>query len=170
MQALRRHILREVFMAIFRFSKWAISFALSLLFAGFLQAQVDKATINGTVTDQSGAVIAGASVIVTSIETGTHYTGKSNETGIYRVSGLPVGTYTVECDKSGFKKMTRSGLSLATAQVAEVNLTMVTGSASEHVEVTTAPVRLETETTDVGTAMTAKAMKDLPLDINASGL
>jgi len=133
-------------------------------------AQVDKATINGIVTDQSGAVIPGVNVTVTSADTGARFTGKSNDAGVYRVSGLPVGTYSLIGEKGGFKRLDRSGLPLATAQVAEVNLTMVPGATSEHVEVTSAPVLLETETTDVGTAMTAKAMKDLPLDINVSGV
>src|SRR5579864_4223690 len=160
----------ERIMTICRLSKWTLWLALSILLAGFLQAQVDKATVNGTVTDQSGAVIPGVTVIVTSVETGARYVGKSNEAGIYRVSGLPVGTYSLDGEKNGFKKLTRSGLAVATAQVAEVNLTMVPGTISEHVEVTTAPVLLETETTDVGTAMTANSMKDLPLDINSSGV
>src|SRR5208337_2708713 len=139
-------------------------------FTGLLQAQVDKATITGTVTDQSGAVIVGASVTVTSVETGARYTGESNAAGIYRVSGLPIGTYSVEYERNGFKKLTRSGLALGTAQVAEINVNMVPGAVTEVVQVTTAPVMLETETTDIATAMTANSMKDLPLDINASGV
>src|SRR5437763_2263778 len=125
-------------------------------------AQVDKATINGSVTDPSGAVIVGASVTVTNIETGARFTGESNEAGIYRVSALPVGTYSIEYQKSGFKKLIRSGLTLAAAQVAEVNVNMDPGAVSETVQVTTAPVLLDTETTDIGTAMTANSMKNLP--------
>lgn len=146
---------------------WAL---LPILLTGLLSAQVDKATISGTVTDQSGAVIVGASVMVTNVDTGARYTRESNAAGIYRVSGLPVGTYSLEYEKNGFKKLTRSGLALATAQVAEIDVKMVPGSVSEVVQVTTAPVMLETETTDVGTVMTANSMKDLPLDINASGV
>ena len=157
-------------MTICRLSKLVSWFALSVLLTGLLQAQVDKATINGTVKDQSGAVIPGVTVVVASAETGERYVGKSNESGIYRVSGLPVGTYSIESEKAGFKKVTRTGLALATAQVAEVNLVMLPGATSEHVEVTAAPVLLESETTDVGTAMTANSMKDLPLDINSSGV
>ena len=149
---------------------WAVHLAISFLVSGFLWAQVDKATISGTVTDQSGAVIVGVSVTVTNVDTGARYTGESNAVGIYRVSGLPVGTYSLEYEKDGFKKLTRSGLALATAQVAEIDVKMVPGAVSEVVQVTAAPVMLEAETTDVGTVMTADAMKDLPLDINASGV
>ena len=153
-----------------KLTSWVAGLAVFVLFTGLLQAQVDKATIIGTIIDPSGAVIVGASVTVTSVETGARYTGESNAAGIYRVSGLPIGTYSLEYEKNGFKKLTRSGLPLGTAQVAEINVNMVPGAVTEVVQVTTAPVMLDTETTDVGTAMTANSMKDLPLDINASGV
>ena len=153
-----------------KLTAWAKYAVLPLFFTGLLCAQVDKATITGTVTDPSGAVIAGAIVTVTNGETGARFVGDSNEAGIYRVSTLPVGTYSIEYEKKGFKKVVRSGLTLATAQVAEGNVKMVPGAVSEVVQVTTAPVMLDTETTDIGTVMTANSMKDLPLDINASGV
>ena len=149
---------------------WAKSVVLFVLFTGSLWAQVDKATISGTVTDSSGAVITGVNVTVTNTETGVHLRGETNEAGIYRVSALPVGSYSVEYEKHGFKKAARSGLTLTTAQVAELNVQMAPGSVSELVQVTTAPVLLDTETTDIGTVLTANSMKDLPLDINVSGV
>ena len=149
---------------------WLVYFAISFWLSGFLWAQVDKATISGTVADQSGAVIVGASVTVTNVDTGVRYTGESNDVGVYRVSALPVGTYSIDYEKIGFKKLTQSGLTLATAQVAEINVKMTPGALTERMEVTTAPVLLDTETTDIGTVMTADSMKDLPLDINASGV
>ena len=160
------------FAANLRAIRYAFPALLTMLLLAALSAsaQVDKATINGAVTDQSGAVIVGATVTVTNMETGARFTGQSNEAGIYRVSALPVGTYSIEYQKSGFKKLIRSGLTLATAQVAEVNVNMAPGAVSELVEVTTAPVLLDTETTDIGTAMTANSMKNLPLDINSSGV
>ena len=153
-----------------KLTAWAKYLVLPLFFTGLLWAQVDKATINGSVTDPSGAFIVGASVTVTNLETGAHFLGESNEAGIYRVSALPVGTYSIEYAKKGFKKVVRSGLTLATAQVAELNVKMVPGAVSELVQVTTEPVLLDTETTDIGTVMTANSMKDLPLDINVSGV
>ena len=149
---------------------WLVYLAISFWLSGFLWAQVDKATITGTVTDPSGAVIVGVNVTVTSVDTGVRYTGESNDVGVYRVPALPVGTYSIEYEKTGFKKLTQSGLTLATAQVAEINVKMTPGALTERVEVTTAPVLLDTETSDLGTVMTADSMKDLPLDINASGV
>lgn len=153
-----------------KWTNWAVWLAIPVLFTGLLQAQVDKATITGTVTDPSGAVIVGASVTVTNVDTRVRYSGETNAAGIYRVAGLPIGNYSAEYEKNGFKKLTHSALTLETAQVAEINVQMVPGAVTEVVQVTTAPVMLETETTDVATAMTANSMKDLPLDINASGV
>jgi hypothetical protein len=157
-------------MAISKARGWAGYFAISFLLSGSLWAQVDKATTTGTVTDPSGAAMVGVRVTVTNVDTGARYTGESNAVGIYRVSGLPVGTYSLEYERDGFKKLTRSGLALATAQVAEIDVKMMPGAVSQVVQVTAAPVMLETETSDVGTVMTANSLKDLPLDINASGV
>lgn len=148
----------------------AVVLVLTLLFGGALCAQVDKATINGTVTDESGAVVPNVRVTGTNVDTGIRYTGESNDAGIYRVAGLPVGNYSLEFEKSGFKKLSRTGLNLETGQVAEINAKMLVGETAEVVQVTAGDVLLETETTSVGTLMTASALKDLPLDVNSSGV
>ena len=153
-----------------RFVSRVLWFVLPMLLAGMLQAQVDKATITGTVSDQSGAVIVGVKVTATNTDTGVRYTSESNEAGIYRVPALPIGTYSVDFEKSDFKKVTRKGLSLQIAQVAEINVQMQPGTVSQVVEVTTSAGMLETETSDVGTDMTAKSMEDMPLDFNVSGV
>lgn len=142
----------------------------SLVSAGALWAQVDKATVSGTATDDSGAVVPGVRVTVRNVATGVNYAGTTNEVGMYRIPGLPIGTYSLEYEKEGFKKLTRSGLSLETGQVAEINVKMTLGTVTEVVEVTAEPVMLETATTSVGTLMTAQSMRDLPLDINSSGV
>src|SRR2546425_243716 len=68
---------------------------LLLLTAISSRAQVDKATINGTVTDQSGAVISDVKITALNTETGVSYLGRSNNTGIYQILALPVGHYSV---------------------------------------------------------------------------
>src|SRR6266478_5484612 len=75
-------------------------------------AQVDKATINGTVTDQSGAVISDVKVTATNTETGVNYSGTSNGAGIYQILALPVGHYSVHFTRQGFKGVDRTGLVL----------------------------------------------------------
>jgi hypothetical protein len=87
--------------------------------------------------------------------------------GIYQIRALPIGHYSMRFDGPGFKGMERTGLELEVAQVAEVNVQLAIGSSSERVDVASAaPVLLETETSSVGTVMTARAMETLPLDIS----
>jgi hypothetical protein len=130
-------------------------------------AQIDRATINGTVSDPSGAVVPGVRVTAANLENGIKYEGTTNEAGIYQIRGLAIGRYSLQFEKTGFKKMDRPGLTLETGQVAEVDVKLLIGSSSEQVEVTGAPpVLLETETATIGTVMTGQALEDLPLDIN----
>jgi carboxypeptidase family protein len=140
---------------------------LLLLVAISSRAQVDKATINGSVTDQSGAMISDAKITAVNSETGANFSAASNNAGIYQILALPVGHYTVHFAKPGFRALDRTGLVLETGQVAQVNVRLNMGTVSEKVEVVAgAPVLLDTETPTVGTIMQGKALEDLPLDIN----
>ncbi len=150
-----------------KLTRWAGSVLLPVLFTGLLAAQVDKATISGTVTDPSGAVVSDMQVTATNVDTGVTYRATTNGVGIYQIRALPIGHYSVRFDKQGFKPLERTGLELEIAQVAEVNAQLAIGSSSERVDVASAPpVLLETETSSVGTVMTARAMEALPLDIS----
>src|SRR5436189_1806244 len=70
-------------------------------------AQEVTASITGTVTDPSGAAVAGANVTATSQERGITFTAVTNDSGLYRVAQLPVGTYTLKVEKSGFALASR---------------------------------------------------------------
>src|SRR5258707_8601614 len=85
--------------------------ALMLFPAGRLFAGV-TASISGTVTDPSGAVIAGASVTATNVETGVTAVQSTNGQGFYSFQSLPVGKYTIDVQHSGFKTYTRLGVVL----------------------------------------------------------
>src|ERR1051326_1967496 len=73
-------------------------------------AQTFRGSIEGTVTDNSGAAIPGADVKVTSTDTGLTRSTVSNDLGAYSVTELPGGTYTVTVSKSGFKSLTQKGV------------------------------------------------------------
>jgi hypothetical protein len=141
--------------------------ALLLVAPVALWAQVDKGVVDGTVSDQSGAVISEVRVVATNVETGVTYPGSTNIVGIYQIHGLPIGQYSLRFDKAGFKSLNRPGLNLETGQIAQVDVKLTVGSASTQVEVVSAPpVLLDTETSTLGTVMNGKALEDLPLDIN----
>src|SRR5271170_1646837 len=89
----------------------------ALFFAAAAFPQTSTGTITGTVTDPAGAVVAGASVEVRNTDTGVLYPTVTTNTGLYTVINLPLGGYSVTVTVPGFKKFTRSGLSIAAGQI-----------------------------------------------------
>ncbi len=142
-------------------------FLASFFFACFLwgitaDAQ-NTADIVGTITDPSGAVVAGARVTVRNVDTNASRSITTSSSGDYSFTLLPVGTYTVEVEASGFKKFTAPNVTLAAADRARVNAKMEVGSATQTVEVqaTAAPL-LQTDSATVGGLVTSEATQNLP--------
>jgi len=99
-----------------------LSFVCVLLFVAIpLCAQLGTGTISGTVLDQSGAVLPGASITVTNTGTGFMRQTVSSETGDYRLAGLLPGTYELAVELSGFSRFVRSGLTLQVDQNARID-------------------------------------------------
>jgi hypothetical protein len=121
------------------------------------------AAIVGTVTDPSSAPIKGAKVTATDTERGTSYVGETNDSGLYRIAQLPVGTYGLKVEKSGFALSSHPAFVLALNQVARVDVTMKVGQVSEIMEVTGAAPVLETDTIQVDTVINAATNDNLPL-------
>ena len=126
-------------------------------------SQEVTATIVGTITDQSGAAIAGATVKATSVDRGTSYEALSNDGGLYRISELPAGNYTLTVGKSGFATVSRTQFVLAVNQVARIDLALKVGQVTETMEVTGAPPVLEKDSTQVNTVIDAQTNDNLPL-------
>ena len=146
----------------------------TLLMRGFLiaaftvvigVAQTDRASILGTITDTSGAVVPGVEVTAVNIETQivTHTT--SNEVGIYQILNLPIGKYVVTFQKEGFKKYDRSGFTLQIAQVLKLDPVLQVGSVGEVINVSAETSLLDTSSTQVGAGLNNTVVQDLPLDI-----
>ena len=121
------------------------------------------ASITGTVTDPGGAALPGATVTATSQERGQVYVAETNDTGLYRIAQLPVGTYTVKVEKAGFASASYPPFVLTLNQVARVDVAMKVGQASETIEVSGGAPVLETETTQVDTIINAATNDNLPL-------
>jgi len=121
------------------------------------------ATIVGTITDQNGAAVSGASVKAISVDRGTSYSAASDDAGLYRISQLPAGSYTLKVGKTGFATVSREAFVLAVNQVARIDLALKVGQVSETVEVTGAPPVLETDSTQVNTVINAETNDNLPL-------
>ncbi len=131
--------------------------ATGTLFAGV------TASISGTVTDSSGAVITGATVTATNVETGVVETKSTNAQGFYSFQTLPVGKYNIKVKQAGFKDYEQTGLVLDVNQAVVVDVKVQVGQGSETVEVSGTALHVDTATTQMGEVITDKEMTDVPL-------
>ena len=127
-------------------------------------AQIESATFVGTVRDASGGVLAGATVTVTEVETNVVHKTAANEQGEYNVSHLKPGVYNIAIEQAGFKTATQSGVKVDINQVVRVDVTLVPGVVSEHIEVTAAEPLVESETSSIGQVIEQTQVHDLPLN------
>lgn len=123
-------------------------------------------TIQGTITDTSGAVIANATVVATNNATGVATTRTTTSNGFYVISPLLPGTYTVTVDAQGFSKFRQLNLTLNAMQTLGLNATLKVGSASANVTVTAAPPELQTTNAVLGATIDNKVYLKLPVLIN----
>ncbi len=108
-------------------------------------------------------LVAGATVTATSQERGLTYTASTNDSGLYRIAQLPVGTYSLKVEKSGFAVASHPPFVLTLNQVARIDTTMKVGQTSETVEVTGAAPVMETDVTQVDTVINSTTNDSLPL-------
>jgi Carboxypeptidase regulatory-like domain/TonB dependent receptor len=127
----------------------------------FAQATA-SATIQGTITDKSGAVVAGAEIVAKNKGTDTTRSTSSDETGSYRFELLPVGTYTVTVAKRGFGAFTQT-IEILVGQTATVNAELKPGAESEVIEVTSEAPLLDQAKTDVSQTITPTEVQELPM-------
>src|SRR5262249_55576405 len=135
-----------------------------LLFTATTALAQFKASIQGTVTDTAGAVVAGATITVTNQETGKVQTTVSGDSGFYRVTGLPPGRYTVTVELTGFKKAVVADVVVSAEEPRGVDIKMDTGQVSESITIsaTTEGAHLETENADIDRAVTREEIQRLP--------
>ena len=142
----------------------SLALAVALCFAGALTfAQEVTGNIVGTITDPSGAPMAGADVTATDTLRGTTWKAKTDTGGDFSILRLPIGTYTVSVAAAGFQTANHAALPLQLNQTARVDVKMEIGKVSETIEVTSATPLLQTETTDVSTDIGAAAVTSVPL-------
>src|SRR5271170_1734303 len=139
-----------------------LAFALLLFTCGRLLAGV-TASISGTVTDPSGAVVAGATVTATNVETGVATTLTTNAQGFYSFQSLPLGNYTISVQQSGFKGYAQTGLVLDVNSALVIDVKLAVGATTEKVEVSADALHVDTESTQMGEVITGKTMTDVPL-------
>jgi hypothetical protein len=140
-----------------------------LLFACFVLwsvptfAQRSTGTIRGVVTDASGAVVAGAKVTVKGESTGYTRSANTNASGLYTFD-LPVGTYTVTAELTGFKSSVVTGIALSVADTRPVDLQLSTGDVAELITVEANALAVKTIGGDVSGLITGEQVRELPLN------
>ena len=139
-----------------------LAFALALFPAGRLLAGV-TARISGTVTDPSGAVIAGATVVATNLDTAVTTTVTTNAQGFYSFQELPLGKYSITVAQTGFKSYVQTGIVLNVNDALVIDVALQVGQATEKVEVLSSALHVDTESTQMGEVITGKEMTDVPL-------
>jgi hypothetical protein len=132
--------------------------------AAFAQGEIGGASLNGTVTDSSGAAVPSAKVTATNPATGLTRTTTTDQTGLYNFQQLPVGTYDLTIEANGFKVSKRTGVSLTVGAAATLDVALEIGAAAETVSVTADVPVVETTRSQTSTTITTKQVGDLPIN------
>jgi hypothetical protein len=122
------------------------------------------ASISGVVHDPSDAPVAGATVTARSLESGTTRTAVTNDSGAYRILGLPLGPQRVMASKTGFTTAVRNGVQLEVGQQAVVDLKLQVGELSQQIVVLEQTPVVNTTTSPISGVVTEREVKDLPLN------
>jgi hypothetical protein len=137
--------------------------AIALNSPAMAAAQAINGTIEGTVFDDQGGVLPGVAVTVTNLDTGDTRTVVSNESGLYRVPLLPLGTYRISVELAGFKKFEQAGIVLRAGQTAVINVKLTLGAVAETVTVTGDSPIVDLGKIEQGRTLTEAEIKTLPL-------
>ena len=123
-----------------------------------------RAVLTGQVTDSSGALVRGATVTAVENSTGTSYTNKTTDKGVYYIPYVLPGTYKVTVEANGFKVSVQDNVLLTASQTFAQNFKLEVGTVTEKVEVTGAPPELETASGSGGTVIDSRQLESVPLN------
>ncbi|PYS09886.1 MAG: hypothetical protein DMG15_22515 [Acidobacteria bacterium] len=127
-------------------------------------AQTTNATLGGTVSDSTGALIPGVTVTATNTQTGIVSTSITNETGAYNFPSLQTGVYKVSAELTGFQTHTYNDVTLGVSQQVRLNFTLQVGSQAQSIEVSVqADTLIATTSASVGVVLPEYRIRDLPL-------
>jgi Carboxypeptidase regulatory-like domain len=135
---------------------------LLMLSPAIVRSQAVSGDVTGIVADASGAGIPNANVLATNEATGVKASTTSNDNGIYRLSNLPIGRYTITGTASGFASNSLKGVDVSLSTVVTANLSLAVGATATTVEVSGGTVAVDTTTAQLQTTFDAKQSVDLP--------
>src|SRR3954466_9438409 len=146
--------------------RWSFVILCALLVAssGFCQSEVGTTSINGTVSDPSGASIPNAQVTARNSGTGFVRQTESTGAGYYNISGLPVGVYELTVETKGFRTTRISNINLSVGAAGTLNVTLEVGSTTAEVNVVSDAPLVETSRTVTSTAISTQQVENLPIN------
>lgn len=137
--------------------------AMSLTQPTLFAQTADTGALSGTVTDPSGAVVPGVQIKVNNEATGEARRVVTQAQGNYLLSLLPPGTYRIEASKAGFEVAVRTGVTIAVAETARLDIRLAMGTTSQQVTVEVTPTLVQTESAALGRVTDERTITDLPL-------
>ena len=138
--------------------------AFLLLGQGSITLAQSTGTIQGTVTDESGAVVPGAQITVHNVATGVERTTQSDSSGNYQVAALPVGSYRLEVRAQGFQTAIVNRIDLEVGRTISQSFEMKVGGVAQAITVTAGAGTIETTTSSVGQVIDQKTVQEIPLN------
>src|ERR1700676_1498142 len=150
-------------------TRLVVSALVSVVLLGFalparISAQMVGATISGTVTDPTGAVVAGVKIVAKNVSTGSVANAGTNAVGVFNAPNLQPGTYDLTASANGFATLVRSHIVLTVGQELVFNLTLQVGNTTQQIEVTTEPPTVDLANATVGGLVNGTTVEELPLN------
>jgi carboxypeptidase family protein/TonB-dependent receptor-like protein len=151
-------------------SKLAVSFAVfavvvfGLMSGVVAHAQVTGATVSGTITDPSGAVVANATVAATNTATAITRDVTSDSAGLYTIPNLVPGPYDFKISATGFSTSVQSGVALSVGQQLQLNFSLKVGQTNTEVQVTEAAPQIDLTSSAVSGQVESETVRELPLN------
>ena len=127
-------------------------------------AQTGAGRVMGTITDDSGSAVAGATVVVTNAQTNVRWETTSSSDGNYQVLNLPIGSYVVTAEHAGFERAKTAAQALEINQSLRIDVHLKVGSVAETITVEALAAQVETVSPTVGGTVTGDTIQNLPLN------
>lgn len=148
-----------------RLSLFVLPMMITIVFmAGATASGQSTATFQGTVSDEKGAVVPNATVIVRNQATGIERTVQTDSSGNFQIAALPAGMYSVEVQATGFKSTAVSDLNIEVARTVNKNFELQVGSLEQKVNISADTPVIETATTSVGQVINQRTVQEIPLN------
>jgi hypothetical protein len=146
-----------------------IGFLLLAILAFSMQsfAQSTRGELAGTITDSSGAVVAGAKVEATGIDTGVKSATVTTSSGSYHFPEMAIGRYNVQVTAGGFATETRTGVLITINSTTPLNVSLKAGTVSENITVDASAPTVETQSSDISGTISQQQIEDLPIAVAA---